>query len=203
MLSRTLSLFRQLLAAARRTGNDECGQTGMEIVLIGAVCASCVLGAVVITTSDEASQQLQSVFHSGLARASGTLIVSGPVVVMADGTPAAVDEIVLTVGTIGSPGPASLDPAAEGDRLLVAFQNEDVYDADLPFLATEILGDHDGFLEAGETAELRIRVSDVGDGSLTLGPLDAWTLQLSAPYGGIVSVSRTLPLALDRVNALR
>jgi hypothetical protein len=202
MLSRTLSLFLRLLAAARRAGNDERGQTGMEIALIGVVCASCVLGAVVITTSDEANQQLQSVLHAGLARSSGTLIVAGPVVVMADGTPATVDEIVLTVGTIGAPEPASLDPTAGGDRLVVAFQNEDVFDADLPFLATEIVGDHDGFLEAGETAELRVRVSDVGDGSLTLGPLAAWTLQLSAPYGGIVSVSRTMPLALDRVNAL-
>jgi hypothetical protein len=203
MLSRTLSLFLQLLAAARRTGNDERGQTGMEIALIGVVCASCVLGAVVITTSDEASQQLESVLHAGLARASGTLIVTGPVVVTADGTPATVDEIVLTVGTIGTPSPASLDPTAEGDRLLVAFQNEDVYDPDLPYVATEVIGDHDGFLEAGETAELRIRASDVGDGSVTLGPLAAWTLQLSAPYGGIVSVSRTMPFALDRVNALR
>jgi archaellin len=202
MLSRTLSLFLQLLAAARRTGNDERGQTGMEIALIGAVCASCVLGTVVITTSDEASQQLESVLRAGLARASGTLIVTGPVVVTSDGTPATVDEIVLTVGTIGTPGPASLDPTAEGDRLLVAFQNEDVYDSDLPYVATEVIGDHDGYLEAGETAELRIRMSDVGDGSVTLGPLAAWTLQLSAPYGGIVSVSRTMPLALDRVNAL-
>jgi hypothetical protein len=203
MRDRFLSLFLTLLAAARRAGSDERGQTGMEIALVGVVCASCVIGGVVIATGDEASQQLESVFHAGLTRSSGTLILSGPVIATADGTPAGVREIVLTVATIGRPAPLSLDAGAEGNRLLVMFQNQDAYDPDLPYSATEISGDHDGVLEAGETAQVRLLVAEIGDGSVQLGPLDAWTLHLSAPYGGLVSVSGTLPLALDHVNALR
>jgi hypothetical protein len=65
------------------------------------------------------------------------------------------------------------------------------------------MGDGDGLLEPGETMSLRVSVSAIGDGSVVIGASDAWTLQISAPFGGVVDVSRTMPFALDRVNALR
>ena len=56
----------------------------------------------------------------------------------------------------------------------------------MPYVAVEIVGDHDGLLEARETAELRVAVSGIDDGAVLIGPSDAWTLQVSAPFGGIV-----------------
>jgi len=202
MLNRLLSLFLLGLTAAMRATRGERGQTGMEIALVGVVCATCVLGTVVIATSDEASQQLESVLHASLSQASGTLVVNGSVVAIAGGEPLGVQEIVITVGVIGKPGPVLLDSSAEGERLVVSFLGDSVYDSDVPYTAAEIVGDHDGLLEAGETAELRLDIAAIGDGSLAIGPNEDWTLELRAPVGGVVDVSRTMPFALQKVNSL-
>jgi hypothetical protein len=175
----------------------------MEIALVGVVCASCVLGAVVIASGQGAGQQLESIFAAGLSRSGGTLVVNGTVVATTGGEAAAVDEIVFTVGTVGEPPPLVLDALSEGERLVIGFRSETAFDFDVLFAANEIVGDHDGVLEAGETAEIRLTIAEIGDGGVVIGPSDAWTLQLSAPYGGIVEVSRTMPFALDRVNSLR
>ena len=73
---------------------------------------------------------------------------------------------------------------------------------DVAYIATELRGDGDGLLEPGETAEVRIDVSTIADGTLVIGPSEDWTLQIVAPSGGIVRVSRTIPFALHAVNSL-
>jgi len=175
----------------------------MEIALVGVVCAICVLGGVMIATGEEAAEQLDSVFHAGIAQASGTLVVGGSVIATASGDPLHVNEIVLTLGTIGQPIPVALDSTAETDRLLVAFTSETAFDNDVAYTATELRGDGDGFLEPGETAEVRLSVVDIADGTLEIGPTEDWMLQISAPSGGRLEVSRTMPFALQPVNALR
>jgi archaellin len=174
----------------------------MEVALVGVVCATCVLGGVMIATGEEAAEQLDSAFHAGMAQASGTLIVNGSVIATASGDPPRVDEIVLTLGTIGRPLPVALDSAAETDRLLIAFTSETAFDNDIAYTATELRGDGDGFLEPGETAEVCLSVADIADGRLEIGPAEDWTLQISAPSGGRLEVSRTMPFALQPVNAL-
>jgi flagellin FlaB len=174
----------------------------MEVALVGVVCATCVLGGVVIATGEEAAEQFDSVFHTGIAQASGTLIVSGSVIATAGGDPLRVEEIVLTLGTVGQPTPVPLDSTSEAGRLLVAFIGDTAFDNDVAYTATELRGDGDGFLEPGETAELRVHLSDISDGTLDIGPMDEWTLQISAPSGGLLEVSRTMPFALQPVNSL-
>jgi hypothetical protein len=202
MNSCLFSLFQFVLRAIRHLNTSQSGQTGTEIAIIGVVCASCVLGGVIITTSDEAAAQFESVFHAGLAQASGTLIVNGSVIATASGEPPSVDAIVLTLGTIGEPSPVLLDSAAEGERLVISFHSETSFDNDVPYTATEIVGDGDGLLEAGEIAEVRVSVIDIDSGALSIGPMDDWTLQLNSPAGGILEVSRTMPYALQPVNLL-
>jgi archaellin len=204
MYSRIPSLLLLIvLSAARHLNTSQRGQMGMEIALVGVVCATCVLGGVMIATGDEAAQQLDSIFHAGLAQTSGTLIVNGTVVATASGEPPVVDEIILILGTIGHTAPVVLDSDAESQRLVIAFTGATAFDNDVTYTAQEIVGDGDGILETGETAEVRLSVSDVGDGRLLVGPSDDWTVQLSAPAGGNLTVSRTMPFALQPVNSLR
>ena len=203
MYSRIFSVFHLALRAARILNASQCGQMGMELALVGVVCATCVFGGVIIATSEEAAQQLDSVFDAGLARASGTLIVSGSVLATASGDPPAVDAIVITLGTIGEPAPVDLDPTSTDGRLVLAFATGSGFDNDIPYSATELRGDGDGLLEPGETAEVRLNIFDVGGGTLTVGPLEEWTLRIAAPSGGDLEVSRTMPLALEPVNSLR
>ena len=136
------------------------------------------------------------------AWSSGTLLVSGSVIVTAGGEPASVDQIVFTLDTIGEPAPVALDSAAE-ERLVIAFSSDSRFDNDVPFTAVELRGDGDGLLEPGELAEFRLNVADIDDGSVFIGPSDSWTLRISAPAGGVIEVSRTMPLTLETVNSLR
>ena len=202
MYSRFSSVFQLVLGIVKVLSASQRGQTGMEIALVGVVCATCVLGGVMIATSDEAAEQLESVFDAGIAQASGTLIVSGSVIATASGEPLSVDEIVFTLGTIGEPVPVNLGGLAESDRLVVAFTSASAFDNDVFYTASELRGDGDGFLEPGELAEIRLSVSNIGDGTLAIGPLEDWTLQISAPSGGNLQVSRTMPFALQPVNSL-
>ena len=103
MFNRLYVLFLAALVTLRQFNVSQRGQTGMEVALIGVVCSGCVLGGVVIATSEEAVDQLESVFHAGLEQASGTLIVTGSVIATASGDPPSVDSLVLTLGTIGEP----------------------------------------------------------------------------------------------------
>jgi len=203
MYSRLSSLFLLVLGAVRRLNTSQRGQTGMEIALVGVVCATCVLGGVMIATSEEAAEQFESVFRAGLTQASGTLVVSGSVVATASGDPPRVDEIVLILGTIGEPAPVTLDSTAVADRLVVSFAGATAFDNDIAYTATELRGDGDGLLEPGETAEVRLIVTNIGDGTLLIGPSEDWTLQIAAPSGGLLEVSRTMPFALQPVNSLR
>jgi archaellin len=203
MLNRLFSWFLHQLGAAVCTGESERGQTGMEIALVGVVCAACVLGAVVLTTGQQASQQFDAIFRAGMQRSGGTLLVNSTVVATADGSPLRTRDIAVTISVLGKPAPLSLDSSAPGERLVVGFLGATVVDPDVPFTATEIVGDHDGLLELGETVVLRVPVVGIDDGSVLIGPSDAWTLQITAPFGGVIEVSRTMPFALDRVNALR
>lgn len=164
---------------------------------------SCVIGGVIITTGEEAADELERVFHAGLDRAGGTLVINGSIVATASGDPLKLDEIVVTLGTIGKPAPVLLDSASEGERLVVGFQGRTAFDNDVPYIADEIIGDGDGHLETNETAELRLSVADIGDGTLAVGPAEEWTLLISAPTGGTIEVSRTTPFALQPVNTLR
>ena len=102
-----------------------------------------------------------------------------------------------------APAPAALDSSADTGRLVVAFAGAAAFDNDVAYTATELRGDGDGLLEPGETAEVRIDVSTIADGTLVIGPSEDWTLQIGAPSGGIVQVSRTMPFALHAVNSLR
>ena len=199
---RLLSQYLQLLAAALLCRGHERGQVGMEIALVGVICASCVLGAVVLATSDQASQQVDGVLRAGLYKSGGRLVVKGSVVALAEGDPLQVDEIVFTLGVAGNPGPVSLGNSSAAPRLVLAFRGETVLDNDVPYTAAEIVGNGDGLLQAGEIAEVRVAIDGINDGSLVLGPTSQWALELQAPVGGVLEIRRTLPFALQRVNSL-
>ncbi len=65
----------------------------------------------------------------------------------------------------------------------------------------ELRGDGDGALEPGETAEIRISILDSGGGPSASAQCKG-TLQISAPSGGDIEVSRTMPFVLQSVNSL-
>ena len=203
MYSRILLLLGFLSTLIRRCNAGQRGQTGMEVAVVGVVCATCVLGGVLITTSEEAAEQLESVFQTGIEQASGTLVLSGGIVTTATGDPPTTESIVITLATIGKPAPVNLDAAATEDRMTLSFVSAEAFQNDIPYTATELRGNGDGFLQEGETAQVTVLVADIAGGAVQIGPMQSWTLHISAPSGGELEVTRTMPFALNAVNSLR
>jgi archaellin len=77
MHSRLLFLSGLLSTLVRRFNAAQRGQTVLEAAVVCLVCTPCVIGGVLITTGEEAAEQLQSVFQNGIQQASGTLVLSG------------------------------------------------------------------------------------------------------------------------------
>jgi len=198
-MPRLSALLRLLLESLSRL-RDECGQTACELACLCGVGAACVIGGVAVSNAELGAEQLDAIFRDSLGRASGALVASGSVVATAGGTPMQVDGVVVRLAVVGTPAPVPLTDGASG--LQVAYFDSAGFDSDLPFAARELSGDGDGFLEAGETAELTVRAADVGTGSPAFSPGARWTLEVRSPIGGVLSISRTTPAVLQTVNAL-
>ena len=176
----------------------------MGLALVCLVGTGLAVGTVAITSGQLGADQLDQVFRASLGRVSGTLEVRGSVIVVASGQPLAVDRIQVIVGTSGAGDPVPLDGTSTTGRLVVSYCDSGAYDADVPYTAVEIVGNGDGLLAPGETAQLTIRLPDVDRaiGPPSIGPNSRWTLELQAPIGGTVDITRTMPPVLDRVMQL-
>jgi archaellin len=199
-VARIRSLFRLLTLRG-----GESGQVGAGIAIICLVGTACVLGTVVITSGEIGADQFEQAFRSSLGRVSGTMEVRGSVIAIASGQPLAVDRIQFVVGTIGEGDPISLDSTLSTSRLIIAYRDSTAFDVDVPYAAAEIVGNGNGLLEPGESALLTIRLADIdgGEGAPSVGPNSRWTLELQAPVGGTVEITRVMPPQFDRVMQLR
>ena len=182
----------------------ESGQVGTSLALVGLVGTALVLSAVVVRSGKYGAGELDQVFRTSLGRVSGTLELRGSVIAIASGQPPAVDSIRFVVGAAGEGDPVPLDGASTADRLVVSYRDSTAYDADVPYTAREIAGNGDGLLEPGESAQLTVRLADIDSeaGPPSMGPDSRWTLELQAPIGGTVEITRTMPPVLDRVMQL-
>jgi archaellin len=199
MVARIRTFLRLLLLLA-----SESGQIGTGLAVISLVGTASILAAVVVTSGELGTEQFDQVFRSSIGRVSGTMEVRGSVVAIASGQPLAVDRVQFTIGTSGIGDPISLDTTSTSDRLVVAYLDGTTYDADVPYTATEIVGNSNKLLEPGESFHLTVRLADIrGEtGPPSIGPNSRWTLELQAPVGGTVEISRVMPSVLDPVMPL-
>jgi len=199
-VARIRSLFRFLPLLA-----SESGQVATGIAIICLVGTACALSAVVITSGELGAGRFEQAFRSSLGRVSGTMEVRGSVIAIASGQPLAVDRIQFVVGTIGEGDPIPLDSTLLRNRLVIAYRDGMAFDVDVPYAAVEIVGNGNDLLEPGESAQLTIRLADIdgGEGPPRVEPNSRWTLELQAPVGGTVDITRAMPPQFDRVMQLR
>ncbi len=195
--------MRRLLATLRSGLNDERGITGLEtaIILIAFVVVATVFAFVVLTTGVFSSERGKESVYAGLQKARGTLEVRGGVVVSATGCPTCtVDDIVFAVANSAGGEPVSM--ATSGDnRTILAYRDETTIDNDVTYTVTAIVGDTDDLLEAGELFSVSINTADI-DGTTSLTANKRWTIEVQAPLGGVLDITRQLPAELSTVMQL-
>jgi flagellin FlaB len=195
--------MRRLLSALHLGHRDERGITGLEtaIILIAFVVVATVFAFVVLTTGVFSSERGKESVYAGLQKARGTLELRGGVVVSATGCPTCtVDDIVFAVANSAGGEPVSM--ATSGDnRTILAYRDESAIDNDVTYSITVIVGDTDDLLEAGELFNVLVDSTDI-DGSTSLTANKRFTIEVQAPLGGVLDITRQLPAELSTVMQL-
>jgi len=196
--------MKRLLNALRRGNRDERGITGLEtaIILIAFVVVATVFAFVVLTTGVFSSERGKESVFAGLQKARGTLELRGGVVVSSSGCPStcAVSGIQFAVANSAGGEPVSL--ATSGDnRTIVAYRDESAVDNDVAYVVTPIVGDSDDLLEPGELFNVHIDATGIS-GTTDLAPNSRFTVEVQAPIGAVIDVTRQLPAELAAVMQL-
>ena len=172
--------------------------------MLSVLATSGVFATVVITSGEEAFEQLQQVTHRGLAKVGGTMEVRGSVIVTAAGAPLNADTIQFSLGTFGElPG---ISTRHEDGGLTLSYHDGQAVAANVPYSVRFSPGNNgDALLEAGELMTVTVRVSDIeaAAGKPVLLPGKKWTLELHVPDGPSLEFSRTQPSILTPVMAQR
>ncbi len=196
--------MRRLLATLRSGLNDERGITGLEtaIILIAFVVVATVFAFVVLTTGVFSSERGKESVYAGLQKARGTLEVRGGVIVSATGCPTCVvDDIAFAVANSAGGEPVSL--ATSGDnRTILAYRDDTTIDNDVSYSIQVIVGDTDALLEAGELFLVNVDAATGIDGTISLTANRRFTIEVQAPLGGVLDITRQLPAELSTVMQL-
>lgn len=149
---------------------------------------------------DLSFKQMTDVIDASIGRVSGSLEVRGSVIARSADS-RTVDSLEFSLGVFGDGNGVSLDPASPpAERLVVSYFDGTDYHPDVPYTARFLGGDGDTLLEPGEMASITLGTGDI-DG-VRLEANERVTLELSAPLGGTIDLSRRLPYALQPVMSL-
>jgi hypothetical protein len=163
------------------------------------------VATVTVASDDFSFNDLDTLVHQSVDRIGASLEVRGSIIARSGADGPAVDSIQMTLGTFGQGTPVLLDPATPADqRLEIDYSDANSYVADVPYTVRMLGGNGDTSLDPGELVILTVDVSALPalDGTAPLTGGQRWTLQLIAPIGGTVEISRTLPPILQPVMNL-
>ena len=179
----------------------ERGITGLEtaIILIAFVVVATVFAFIVLTTGIFSAERGKETVFAGLQKARGTMEVRGGIIVTA--TPPDVETIQFAVSTVAGGDPIPLDPAATSLRTVIAYRDDAVYDHDVAYTVTVIVGDTDLLLEPGELFIVTVPVANI-DPAPTITANTRWTLELQTPVGAVIDLTRSMPGEIDTVMQL-
>jgi archaeal flagellin FlaB len=190
--------------ALQATRKGERGITGLEtaIILIAFVVVATVFAFIVLTTGIFSAERGKETVFAGLQKARGTMEIRGGVIVTA--TPPDVDTIQFAVATSAGGDSIPLDPAATSLRTVIAYRDANMFDHDVPYTVTVIVGDTDFLLEPGELFIITVARADIdgGSGPPTITANQRWTLELQTPVGATIDLTRSMPGEIDTVMQL-
>jgi len=194
--------MRKLAGLFGSLHKNEKGITGLEtaIILIAFVIVASVFAFVVLSTGLFSAERGKETVFAGLEKARGNLEVRGAVTAES-AVPPAVDDMKFNVGLAAGGFPVLVDPTATTNTLALNYIDAQ---ARVPLVGgtdwtvTEVMGDGDNLLEAGELFEVTVNVP----AGSTLDPNEIFTVEVIPPSGGALLINRTMPPQIDLVMDL-
>jgi len=186
--------MNRVLKSIRQSG-EERGITGLEtaIVLIAFVVVAAVFAFVVLSTGLFSSERGKETVYAGLQKTRGSMSLTGGVIATSDGTSITDLSFGLTLAAGGDS--VNLDQADTSNRTVISYIDNAVTDNDLEYTTTEVVGDLDSLLEAGELAEVAIDLATACP-TCSVGANEQFTLEVKPPSGSYLVISRTTPASI-------
>jgi archaellin len=196
-------LWSRLAATAGRPHAAESGLATVTLALVAFLATATTAATITIAEGDVNFEALGNLVDDSVNRVGATLEVRGSVIARANVSSNAVSQVQVTLRYYGEGMPVPLT-ADDPDRMVIAYHDDALYNPDVPYAATFVSDDGDGVLEPGEVVLISIDAAglDFGGEQPALTPGARFTLELSAPVGGTVIVSRRLPAIFQPVMSL-
>ena len=187
--------MKQFMESIRR-GREERGITGLEtaIVLIAFVVVAAVFAFVVLSTGLFSSERGKETVYAGLQKTRGSMSLTGGVIATSDGTEITDLAFGLTLAAGGDS--VNLDQSDASNRTVISYIDTEVIENDLTYTTTEIVGDLDSLLEAGELAQIAIDLS-TACATCSVNANETFSLEVKPPSGSYLVISRTTPASID------
>jgi flagellin FlaB len=178
-----------------RRGREERGITGLEtaIVLIAFVVVAAVFAFVVLSTGLFSSERGKETVYAGLQKTRGSMSLTGGVIATSDGTEITDLSFGLTLAAGGDS--VNLDFADASNRTVISYIDGSTTESDLNYATTEVVGDDDNLLEAGELATVDIDLA-TDCATCAIGANETFTLEVKPPSGSYLVISRTTPASI-------
>jgi flagellin FlaB len=186
--------MKRIMDFVRRV-RDERGITGLEtaIVLIAFVVVAAVFAFVVLSTGLFSSERGKETVYAGLQKTRGSMSLTGGVIATSDGT--AITDLSFGLTLAAGGDSVNLDQSDANNRTVIAYIDTAVTDNDLAYTTTEVVGDADELLEAGELAQIDIDLATACP-TCSVGANEQFTLEVKPPSGSYLVISRTTPASI-------
>jgi len=173
---------------------EERGITGLEtaIVLIAFVVVAAVFAFVVLSTGLFSAERGKETVYAGLQKTRGSMELTGGVIATSDGTALTDVSFGLTLAAGGDA--VNLDSTDTSNTTVISYIDSAVNTADMDYTTTEVVGDGDGLLEAGELAQVSIDMT--AECGCTLGANETFTIEIKPPSGSYLVLTRTTPASI-------
>jgi flagellin FlaB len=185
--------MKRIWKSVRRVAEDR-GITGLEtaIVLIAFVVVAAVFAFVVLSTGLFSSERSKETVYAGLAKTRGSMTLSGGVIATSDGT--ALTDLSFSVTLAAGGDSVNLDAGDTNNRTVISYLDDAVSTPDMTYTTTEVVGDADELLEAGEMATIDIDMT--AECGCTLGANETFTIEMKPPTGSYLVIQRTIPASV-------
>jgi flagellin FlaB len=173
---------------------EERGITGLEtaIVLIAFVVVAAVFAFVVLSTGLFSSERSKETVYAGLAKTRGSMTLTGGVIATSDGT--SVTDLSFSVTLAAGGDSVNLDAGDTNNRTVISYLDDAINTPDMTYVTTEVVGDADELLEAGEMATIDIDMT--AECGCTLGANETFTIEMKPPTGSYLVIQRTIPASV-------
>ena len=209
---------------------NESGITALEtaIILIAFIVVASVFAFTILSAGTFSTERGKEAIYEGLEQVSSSMELNGSVIAQtttAHATAGYVDKLVFTLGSvaggqsavnmsdtedpyldgrgIGSSTGYSVTNALGDSVVVISYKDETLYRPNLQWGAVWIKEDGDNLLEEGELIEVTIWMTGTGvANNILLQESQNFSLEVKPPDGGVISVQRRTPDAIDEVMDL-